>query len=31
LMELTTLWLSKLREFDIDYLAGVEIVNPELL
>jgi hypothetical protein len=30
-MEPTTLWLSQLREFDIDYLAGVEIVNPELL
>ncbi len=30
LMEPTTLWLSKLREFDIDYLAGVEIVNPDL-
>jgi hypothetical protein len=26
--EPTTLWLSQLREFDIDYLAGVEIVKP---
>jgi uncharacterized protein (DUF4213/DUF364 family) len=30
LMEPTTLWLSQLRECDIDYLAGVEIVNPDL-
>jgi uncharacterized protein (DUF4213/DUF364 family) len=27
----TTPWLSQLREFDIDYLAGVEIINPILL
>lgn len=31
LMGPTTPWLSQLREFDIDYLAGVEIINPILL
>ena len=31
LMEPTTLWLSQLRECDIDYLAGVEIVNSDRL